>query len=76
METSGNDEHGGAEFIEGHEHLLGGLRLSHDAHFVFHGQDLRDAGTEDRLIVGQNELQHGLRSTFVAKSCGRTHTNQ
>ena len=52
MEASGNDEDGGAKFVERHKHLLGSLRLRHNAHFVFYGQHLGDAGAEYRLIVG------------------------
>jgi hypothetical protein len=51
METSGNDEHGGAKFIERHKHLFGGLRLGHNAHLVFYRQHLGDASPENRLIV-------------------------
>jgi hypothetical protein len=43
----------------------GSLRLGHNAHFVFYGQHFGDAGAENRLIVGQNKLQHGSRSQLT-----------
>src|SRR4029077_4081203 len=65
VETSGNDQHGGAKLVERHEHLLGSLRLGHNAHFVFYSQHLGDASAKNRLIVGQNKLQHGSHSRLT-----------
>jgi hypothetical protein len=56
VETSGNDQHCGAKLVERHEHLLGSLRLGHNAHLVFNGQHFGDASSENRLIIGQNKL--------------------
>ena len=58
MEPARNDQYGGAKFVQGHEHLLLGLRLRHDAHFIFDRQYFGDARAKDRLIVGQNQFEH------------------
>ena len=68
VKASGDDEHGGAEFIERHEHLFGGLGLRDDAHLVFNGQHLGNASAENCLIIGQNKLQHGSRSRYELRT--------
>jgi hypothetical protein len=40
LKSTRDDEHGRPELIERREHLLGSLRLCHDAHFVFDRQNL------------------------------------
>ena len=60
MEPARDHQNGGAKFVQGHEHLLLGLRLRHDAHFVFNRQHFGDARAKDGLIVGQNQFQHLL----------------
>ena len=54
MESAGDDQHCGAKLVQGHEHLLLGLRLRYDPHLVFYGKNFGDPRTEDCLIVGQN----------------------
>jgi hypothetical protein len=56
MKSSGNDQDRCAKLVERHEHLLGSLRLRHDAHFIFHGQYFGNARSENRLIVGEYQL--------------------
>ena len=54
MKAAGNHQHGRAELIQRHEHLFLGLRLRHNAHFVFNRQYFGDSRAEYSLIVGQN----------------------
>ena len=63
VETARNHQNRGAKFVQGHKHLLLGLRLRHDAHFILDRQNFGDACPEDGLIVGQNQFQHLLSSS-------------
>ena len=65
VESCRYHQHGGAKLIQGHEHLFRILRLGHDAHLIFHGQHLRDARPEDRLIIRQNQFEHFQRSPKI-----------
>jgi hypothetical protein len=49
-----HNQHGSAELIQSHEHLLRGLRLRYNAHFVFHSQHFGNARAKNGLVIGQN----------------------
>ncbi len=53
VETAGNHQHGSPELVERHEHLLGRLGLSHDAHFVLNRQHFGDSRPKNGLIVAK-----------------------
>jgi len=36
------------------------LRLRHDAHLVFDGENLGDAGSKYGLVIRQNQFQHSI----------------
>ena len=63
MKPAGNDQHRGAELVERHEHLLGGLRLGDNAHLVFNRQHFGDSRAENCLVVCQNQFQHWLSTS-------------
>ena len=54
LKPAGNHQYGGAEFIQGHEHLFLGLGLRHNAHFVFYCQYFGDSRAKNCLVIGQN----------------------
>src|SRR5438128_5568640 len=66
MESARHDQHGGAEFIQGHEHLLLGLRLRDNAHLVLDRQYFGDSCAENCLIIGQNQFEHRFSSSPLA----------
>jgi hypothetical protein len=57
-----HNQNSGAEFIERHEHLFRRLCLGHDTHLVLNGEHFRDAGSEDCLVIGQNQFEHVLKA--------------
>ena len=62
MEPTSDNQHGGAKLVQSHEHLLLGLRLRHNAHFVFDRQHFGDSRAEDCLVIGQNQFEHRVSS--------------
>jgi len=59
-EPARDHQNRGLEFVERHEHLLGCLRLRHDAHLVFDGENLGDAGSNMAWLSAQNQFQHSI----------------
>src|SRR6266567_2015605 len=58
MESARHNQHSGAEFIKRHKHLLGSLRLGHNAHLVFNRENFGDPRPENCLVVCQNQFEH------------------
>src|SRR6476646_5732267 len=60
MGVNAKDHDRGMKLFQRHHHFFGVFRLRHNAQIVFHGQYFCRAGTEDCLVVSQNDLQHYL----------------
>src|SRR5439155_24685758 len=66
MKSTGYDQHGSAELFQRHEHLLRGLRLGNNAHFVLNCEHLCDPCTKDCLVISQNQFEHCLSTSRLA----------
>ena len=53
------------QVLECVQHLLGRVWLSYDAKIVFHRQHFGHAGAEDRLMVGNDNVDHTDNSALT-----------
>jgi len=63
MESTRYHQNRSSKFVQGHEHLLLGLRLRNNAHLVFDRQNLGDPRAKNCLVVGQYQFEHLLRTS-------------
>jgi len=57
--TAREQEYFNPQFLQADQQLLHARGLSYDSQIVFHSQNLGNASAENRLMISDNDINHG-----------------